>query len=231
MSDYFETEVVQRPANVLCIHAPTGRRRRFQRQIDKIQFQAHHPRDFFNHVAGGMIHGTNKPAGVGLRSSHGCLRLYPEDIEKLFEMMPLGTPVRVVNEPFVFGWQEGELNMQAFGVLEDDTRNWKKAEKTLLSKSLSASIRKELKKRGEEIDWQLVSKFTHDPRGLPVSISRADASLDQVIASARQVQNRVPDGASWDGKSDLPMDEESFREMASETDPQAMSGDSIETGT
>ena len=33
-----------------------------------------------------MIHGTNKPAGVGLRSSHGCIRLYPEDIAQLFEM-------------------------------------------------------------------------------------------------------------------------------------------------
>ena len=52
-----------------------------------------------------MIHGTNKPAGVGLRSSHGCIRLYPEDIEQLFEAVPLGTKVRVVNEPFVFGWQ------------------------------------------------------------------------------------------------------------------------------
>ena len=35
-----------------------------------------------------MIHGTNKPAGVGLRSSHGCIRLYPEDIAQLFDMVP-----------------------------------------------------------------------------------------------------------------------------------------------
>ena len=50
-----------------------------------------------------MIHGTNKPAGVGLRSSHGCIRLYPEDIAQLFEMAPVGTQVRVVNQPFLFG--------------------------------------------------------------------------------------------------------------------------------
>ena len=120
-----------------------------------------------------MIHGTNKPAGVGLRSSHGCMRLYPEDIEQLFESVPIGTKVRVVNEPFVFGWRNDELNIQAFDVLEDDARDWKKAEKKLLSKSLGESIRKELKKRGEEVDWDLVSKFTHDPRGIPVSISTA----------------------------------------------------------
>ena len=167
-----------------------------------------------------LIHGTNKPAGVGLRSSHGCLRLYPEDIEQLFESVPIGTKVRVVNEPFVFGWQQGELSIQAFEVLEDDPRDWKKAEKKLLSKALSESIRKELKRRGEEVDWERVSVLTHDPRGIPVSISRQDASLEQVVASARKVQNRVPEGASWDGKSDLPMDEQSFREMASDSDPQ-----------
>lgn len=167
-----------------------------------------------------MIHGTNKPAGVGLRSSHGCLRLYPEDIEELFESVPVGTPVRVVNEPFTFGWQDDELSLQAFDVLEDDPRDWKKAERKLLSKSLSESIRKELKRRGETVDWERVSTLTHDPRGIPVSISRADVSLEQVVASAPRVQNRVPDGASWDGKSDLPMDEESFREMVSDSDPQ-----------
>ena len=76
-----------------------------------------------------LIHGTNKPAGVGLRSSHGCIRLYPEDIEQFFNMVPIGTEVRVVNQPFVFGWAEGELYMQAYDVMEDDTRDWKNAQK------------------------------------------------------------------------------------------------------
>lgn len=165
-----------------------------------------------------MIHGTNKPAGVGLRSSHGCLRLYPEDIEQLFEMVPVGTQVRVVNEPFVFGWQNNELYLQAFDVLEDDPRDWKKAEKRLLSKALSADIRKELKKRSEEINWERISTYTHDPRGIPVTVSGTGTSFEELLASARKVQNRVPDGATWDGKSDLPMDEGSFREMISDTE-------------
>lgn len=166
-----------------------------------------------------MIHGTNKPAGVGLRSSHGCLRLYPEDIQQLYEMMPLGTQVRVVNEPFVFGWRNDQLHLQAFDVLEDDARDWKNAEKKLLTKSLGASIRKELKKRGEEVNWERIATFTRDPRGIPVSISGEDSNLEQVLAGARKVQNRVPDGATWDGKSDLPMDEATFREVFSEREP------------
>src|SRR5690606_28210129 len=50
-------------------------------------------------LPGYLIHGTNRPAGVGLRVSAGCIRLYPEHIEALFERVPRGTPVRIVNEP------------------------------------------------------------------------------------------------------------------------------------
>jgi L,D-transpeptidase ErfK/SrfK len=168
-----------------------------------------------------MIHGTNKPAGVGLRSSHGCIRLYPEDIELLFNMAPIGTQVRVINEPFVFGWQNDQLYLQAFDVLEDDTRNWQKAQKRLVSKSLGADIQKELKKRGEEVNWDLVAAAAHDPRGIPLSISNGGSSIDQVVASAPLVLNQVPEGASWDGKTDLPVDEATFREMLSDRDPNA----------
>ncbi|HEY1283996.1 MAG TPA: L,D-transpeptidase family protein [Steroidobacteraceae bacterium] len=168
-----------------------------------------------------MIHGTNKPAGVGLRSSHGCIRLYPEDIELLFNMAPLGTQVRVINEPFVFGWQNDQLYLQAFDVLEDDTRDWQKAQKKLVSKSLGADIQKELKKRGEEVNWDLVAAVAHDPRGIPLSISNDGVSIEQVVANAPLVLNQVPEGASWDGKTDLPLDEATFREMLSDRDPNA----------
>jgi L,D-transpeptidase ErfK/SrfK len=168
-----------------------------------------------------LIHGTNKPAGVGLRSSHGCIRLYPEDVALLFDNVAIGTKVTVVNEPFVFGWEGDDLYIQAFDVLEDDPRDWKKAEKKLLTRSLGASIQKELKKRGLEVSWDQVSKFVHEPRGLPVSITRADSSIESLLAAATTVQNRVPEGASWDGQTDLPVDEETFQEMLSDRDPQA----------
>ena len=125
-----------------------------------------------------MIHGTNKPAGVGLRSSHGCIRLYPEDIAQLFEMTPIGTQVRVVNQPFVFGWHDGSLHIQAFDVLEDDTRDWKKAQVKLLNEALAERIQKELAARKEKIDWEAVSQLTHEPRGIPVSISGGPDSAD-----------------------------------------------------
>jgi L,D-transpeptidase ErfK/SrfK len=166
-----------------------------------------------------LIHGTNKPAGVGLRSSHGCIRLYPEDIAQLFAMVPVGTQVRVVNQPFVFGWHAGQLYMQAFDVLEDDSRDWKKTSRKLLSKSFAATLQKQLKTHNEQVNWDVVATLTHSPRGVPVPISVADSSVDQVLASAMKVQNRVPDGSTWDGKSDLPMDEATFQQMISEIEP------------
>jgi L,D-transpeptidase ErfK/SrfK len=179
-----------------------------------------------------LIHGTNKPYGVGLRSSHGCIRLYPEDIATLFEMVPVGTKVRVVNQPFVFGWDAEQLHLQAYDVLEDDPRDWKKAQKKLISKSLASRIQKELKKRGEEVNWELLSTLAHQPRGIPVPITRVDGTLEQVLASAMRVQNRVPDGANWDGVSDLPVDEQTFQEMLSEaeSEPEAP-GAARKTGT
>ncbi|MEZ5459852.1 MAG: L,D-transpeptidase family protein [Steroidobacteraceae bacterium] len=164
-----------------------------------------------------LIHGTNKPYGVGLRSSHGCIRMYPEDVEMIYEYVQTGERVTVVNQPFVFGWHEGQLYLQAFDVLEDDPRNWQKAQKRLLSRALAKRIQKELKARNETVNWELISKFTHDPRGIPVSVSRADASIEAIVAAAPRVQNRVPDNATWDGTSNLPADDETMRQMFSKT--------------
>jgi len=168
-----------------------------------------------------LIHGTNKPAGVGLRSSHGCIRLYPEDIEQFFKLVPIGTQVRVVNQPFVFGWRDGQLYLQAFDVLEDDTRDWKKAQKRLLTRSLAARLQRQLREAHAQVDWARVSSLTASPRGVPVPITVGDASVEQIIAAATRVQNVLPEGSTWDGQSDLPMDEATFRQVLSDVEPGA----------
>jgi L,D-transpeptidase ErfK/SrfK len=149
-----------------------------------------------------LIHGTNKPYGVGLRSSHGCIRLYPEDVEKIFEMVTPGTTVTVVNQPFVFGWHEGQLYLQASDVLEDDKRDWSKSQPKLLSKTLSKRIQAELTASKSTVDWKRVAEITKDPRGLALSVSATDQQVDAVIARAPRVQNRIPAGANWDGADD-----------------------------
>jgi len=60
-----------------------------------------------------MIHGTNNPIAVGLAVTHGCIRMYPEDVEQLFPMIPVGTDVHLINEPVKVAWVDGELLLEA----------------------------------------------------------------------------------------------------------------------
>jgi L,D-transpeptidase ErfK/SrfK len=69
-------------------------------------------------LPGYLIHGTNRPAGVGMRVTHGCIRMFPEDIEFLFPNVDVNTPVRIINEPVKLGWFGNELVMEVHPVLE-----------------------------------------------------------------------------------------------------------------
>jgi L,D-transpeptidase ErfK/SrfK len=60
-----------------------------------------------------MIHGTNNPIAVGLAVTHGCIRMYPDDVSALFPLIAVGTPVRIVNEPVKVAWVNGELLLEA----------------------------------------------------------------------------------------------------------------------
>ncbi len=60
-----------------------------------------------------LIHGTNNPIAVGLAVTHGCIRMYPDDVEALFPLIPVGTPVRLINEPIKVAWVDGELLLEA----------------------------------------------------------------------------------------------------------------------
>ena len=71
-------------------------------------------------IPGYLIHSTNKPYGVGMRVTHGCLRMYPEDIERLFDDIPVGTPVHIVNQPIKLGWLAGSLFVELHPPLDED---------------------------------------------------------------------------------------------------------------
>src|SRR5580704_15521011 len=60
-----------------------------------------------------LIHGTNNPIAVGLAVTHGCIRMYPDDVAALFPLIPVGTTVRLINEPIKVAWVDGELLLEA----------------------------------------------------------------------------------------------------------------------
>jgi L,D-transpeptidase ErfK/SrfK len=183
---------------------------------------------------GYLIHGTNKPVSVGLRVSHGCVHLFPEDIAQIFKMVPNGTEVRVVNQPYLFGWNDGHLYLQSAGPLEDDKRPWKKESRRLLAVTLTRDQRVELRRHHDKIDWGRVAQLVNGPVGVPIPVSGVDQNteqsagqkvdgsgadgLEQVLASVRLVQNVLPAGSTWDGRTDLPLTDAEFNKLMSGTD-------------
>jgi L,D-transpeptidase ErfK/SrfK len=164
-----------------------------------------------------LIHGTNKPYGVGMRSSHGCMRLYPEDIAVFFDLIPIGTKVTVVNQPYLFGWRDGVLYMQAYAVMEDDSRDWTNNRKRLISNLMNPKQRQKIGQRIEgqdkDIDWQRVGDLAHSPRAIPVPVTGSGTGIDEVLTQSLLVENTLPEGSNWDGKTGLLVDEKTFNDL------------------
>ena len=72
---------------------------------------------------GYLIHGTNKPWGLGMEVSHGCIRMYPEDIEHLFPQVDVKTPVKIVRQPFKVGWLGNDLYLEVHALDEDKAKS------------------------------------------------------------------------------------------------------------
>jgi L,D-transpeptidase ErfK/SrfK len=168
---------------------------------------------------GYLIHGTDKPAGVGRRVSHGCIHLYPEDIRQLYGMVPNGTPVRVVNQPYLFGWRDGRLYLQAYGPLKDDKRPWK-SNPTLLGRMLTPALIADLARAHERIDWTRVSAELATPAIVPWPVSGSGPAAPRAVL----VQNRLPEGSAWNGRTHLPLTDAQFEAIMAHLDGAAGSG-------
>ncbi len=134
-------------------------------------------------MPGYLIHGTNQPYGVGMRVSHGCVRLYPENIEYLYELVDIGEPVTIINEPYLMGRLDGELYFEAHAPLEDDEVD--PADRLdLLVERWSA----ETEYGFSAADVKRVHQVADDAIGIP---ARFERSADDIVARARVVHNIV----------------------------------------
>lgn len=112
-----------------------------------------------------LIHGTNKPFGIGLRVSHGCIRLYPEDIEYLFQKVKVGTKVEIVNQPYKIGERDGILYLEAHPFLEEDAAEFDNNLTPVVNLILSQTDKGQY-----DIDWDKVRYAVRNPNGIPVPI-------------------------------------------------------------
>ena len=157
-----------------------------------------------------LVHGTNKPYGVGMRSSHGCIRLYPEDIALLFNDIPIGTEVRVVNQPLVYGWHADNLYVQVFPALEDDSGKTSQAGPAPLNAAISDHLGEQATQHNAVADLDLVNTLAVERRGVSVPVSKRGTTTATVIAASRRVENRIPAGATWNGEEGLLVSAETY---------------------
>lgn len=165
--------------------------------------------------SGYLIHGTNKPYGVGMRSSHGCLRFYPEDIAILFNDMAVGTKVQVVNQRLTYGWHDGKLYVQVMPPTEEELTAQKApsdAANQVLSTAITEQVLQLAKQHSVMVDIEQVKQLAQQQTGVTTPVSNAQTQT-QYLAQARRVENRVPQGATWNGNKELLVTAEEFEAM------------------
>ena len=128
---------------------------------------------------GYLIHGTNKPWGIGMRVSHGCIRLYPEGIEALYPYVPVGAPVRIIDERFVLGWRKNVPYLQAFAVTD---------ESAVGNSDLTPLVQYLLKgaMRSRPPDWAKAIATASDRRGIPAPIAPGSQPLNEILDQIKE---------------------------------------------
>ena len=141
-------------------------------------------------IPGYLIHGTNRPAGVGMRVTHGCVRMFPEDIDFLFGHIDVNTKVRIINEPVKIGWHGDELIMEVHPVLkvetllaesdvqpDDDVDTVARDPLTMVTEQFITATGE----RAGKLDWYLAEEIVGRSDGIPVAVGR---SIKNAAASA-----------------------------------------------
>ena len=120
-----------------------------------------------------LIHGTNKPASVGLNATNGCLRLYPENVKLLFDETSVKTPVAIVNQPYLIGQRNGVLYLEAHKPQEGSGNDE--------LERVHAKLRDLEKQLKQSLDWRKIRDVQAEARGIPVPIFElAPGSWDAV---------------------------------------------------
>jgi L,D-transpeptidase ErfK/SrfK len=139
-----------------------------------------------------LIHGTNKPASIGLRATNGCIRLYPEDIERLFKKTPVKTPVNIVNQPYLVGRQDGIVFLEAHTPFAESGSTG--------SKKLYAKLKRIQADSGHALDWEKVRMVMTEARGVPVPISAVSHRREMAVMEV--INLRHP--GTLNGKPQIP---------------------------
>lgn len=157
-----------------------------------------------------LIHGTHRPWGIGRRVSSGCIRMYPEDIVKFFDMIPVNTKVRVVKQPLKFAWINDVLYLEAHAdnSLADDVERDGKVREYAVPNSLFRQLRKIAGEHYKDLDWDHIKTVVKERRGYPIAIY--DIKKQERIAQKEDESRTVIEAQKPDEKHKIETKEEGF---------------------
>ena len=114
-----------------------------------------------------LIHGTNRPAGVGMQVTHGCIRMYPEDIAEFFQLIPVNAKVNLIDQTTKVGWHRGTVFVERQAPLEgtNDPTHLDPAELTRLVNAAVAG-------KSVDVDWNVAKRVFQQAMGVPTPIGR-----------------------------------------------------------
>lgn len=125
-----------------------------------------------------LIHGTNKPYSIGMQVTHGCIRLYPEDIATLHQSVPLGTPVQIVNQQVKAAWHRGTLYVE---VHQKDEGQPAFDTTAVVREIVAATPSGQM----QFVDWEQVNASGQLSRGAAVPVSFATTANQDESKTAR----------------------------------------------
>ena len=123
---------------------------------------------------GYLIHGSNKKFGIGMRVSHGCFRMLNNNVLELAGMAPVGTKLRIINEPYKFGVSGGKVYLEAHAPLDDH------GEPSLVDKHtavINALLKRDDLVNQLRLDWDVVREVVAAEDGLPIEIAVPDNAV------------------------------------------------------
>jgi L,D-transpeptidase ErfK/SrfK len=124
------------------------------------------------------IHGTNNPLAVGMAVTHGCIRMYPEDIQALFQQVPLGTKVWLINDPVKVAYVDGRLLLEVHPPVDEQGQT---VEPEL--KALSQQLDRALGNATAAIHWDFAREALQAATGMPTVVG-LEADVEPVAASS-----------------------------------------------
>jgi len=116
-----------------------------------------------------LIHGTNTPVGIGRRVTHGCIRMYPEDIESLFPKVPVGASLQIIHQPVKAGWRNDKLYLEVHKPLDGYSANRGDVKPTVMN-----AVNRDSNPAKTLVDWDLVNKLSKRHPGVPEQIGEIE---------------------------------------------------------